>query len=103
MKLVIPLVLLPVVLAQRPIVDHPVVSEIIDRREEPNGVSNRYFRYGAWNYPHPGKKAKGGEDAWVASHNFIGVADGVGGWEKQGIDASLFSKSLVKSLKQNFD
>ena len=78
----IPLVLLPVILAQRPIVDHPVVSEIIERREEPNRISNRYFRYGAWNYPHPGKKAKGGEDAWVASHNFIGVADGVGGWEK---------------------
>ena len=31
------------------------------------------------------------------------VADGVGGWERHGIDSGLFSKNLVSGLKKNFD
>ena len=31
------------------------------------------------------------------------VADGVGGWEEQGIDSGLFSKELVKLAKNKFD
>lgn len=49
------------------------------------------------------KKEKGGEDAWVASHNLLVVADGVGGWANRGVDSALFSKSLVSDLKNNFD
>lgn len=66
-------------------------------------MSKRYFRHGASNIPHPNKAHKGGEDAWVASHNFLTVADGVGGWEKHGIDSGTYSKSLVKMLKDNFE
>ena len=66
-------------------------------------MSSRYFRYGAKNIPHITKKEKGGEDAWVASHNLLVVADGVGGWANRGIDSGLFSKQLVSDIKTKFD
>ena len=71
--------------------------------ESDGGVSSRYFRYGAKNIPHITKVDKGGEDAWVASHNLLVVADGVGGWANRGIDSGLFSKQLVANIKTNFD
>jgi protein phosphatase PTC7 len=42
--------------------------------------------------PHPSKRDKGGEDAFVAAHDLMVVADGVGGWARQGVDPGLFSK-----------
>ena len=48
--------------------------------------------------PHTKKIEKGGEDAFVASENLLVVADGVGGWAKQGVDPGLFSKSLVSNI-----
>jgi protein phosphatase PTC7 len=50
------------------------------QREKDHGVSNRYFRYAAANIPHPSKRDKGGEDAWLAQEDLLVVADGVGGW-----------------------
>ena len=32
------------------------------------------------NIPHALKREKGGEDAWIAQSDLLGVADGVGGW-----------------------
>ena len=78
-------------------------SPVIQRTEPDGGVSNRYFRFGAKNIPHPDKLHKGGEDAWVAQSDLIVVADGVGGWANQGIDSGLFSKQLVKDIKSLFD
>jgi hypothetical protein len=55
--------------------------------------------------PHPEKAAKGGEDAHFVlevepggtrQHSAVGVADGVGGWAAQGVDAGLYSSSLMK-------
>ena len=66
-------------------------QEIV-KSEKDGGVSNRYFRFAASNIPHISKVEKGGEDAWVASHNLLVVADGVGGWASEGIDSGLFSK-----------
>ena len=37
------------------------------------------------------EKSHPGEDAWLAQSDLLMVADGVGGWEEQGIDSSLFS------------
>ena len=37
--------------------------------------------------PHAEKVHRGGEDAWVATDKFLGMADGVGGWINQGIDS----------------
>lgn len=62
-----------------------------------------YFRYGSSNIPHPQKRYKGGEDAWFVEEDLMVVADGVGGWEAHGIDSGLFSKQLVKDIKQIFD
>jgi len=71
----------------------------ISRHEKDGGVSKGYFRYGVTNIPHDDKKDKGGEDAYIASNNFMMIADGVGGWSRQGIDSGLYSKSLVAHAK----
>jgi hypothetical protein len=52
----------------------------IVQTETDGAVSKRFFRYGSALIPHVSKQAKGGEDAYVASHNLLVVADGVGGW-----------------------
>ena len=53
---------------------------------------NTYFSI--HNIPHPDKVEKGGEDAYYANSNLLAVADGVGGWNNQGIDPSLYSRAL---------
>lgn len=37
----------------------------------------------------------GGEDALYSSENLLVVADGVGGWNRYGIDPSKYSRKLV--------
>ena len=53
--------------------------------------------------PHPDKVGKGGEDALLASHDLMVVADGVGGWAKYGIDPGLYPKQLVADFKSYHD
>ena len=40
-----------------------------------------------------------GEDSFMLSSRVLAVADGVGGWRKQGIDPSLFANSLMQEVK----
>ena len=53
------------------------------------------------NAPHPDKTAKGGEDAWFArvdgtrGGGVLGVADGVGGFNDQGVDPGLYARVLA--------
>ena len=49
--------------------------------------------------PHPAKEATGGEDAHFISidEHVIGVADGVGSWADQGVDAGLYAKELMRN------
>ncbi|CAH1415117.1 unnamed protein product [Lactuca virosa] len=49
--------------------------------------------------PHPDKEATGGEDAHFicVEEQVIGVADGVGGWADVGINAGLYSRSLMSN------
>jgi hypothetical protein len=47
--------------------------------------------------PHPDKVETGGEDALFATPQAVGIADGVGGWAKQGIDAGEVSRALMAS------
>ncbi|WJX10253.1 protein-serine/threonine phosphatase [Trifolium repens] len=51
--------------------------------------------------PHPDKVATGGEDAHFicAEEQVIGVADGVGGWKKRGVDAGVYARELVFNLE----
>ncbi|CAF3726298.1 unnamed protein product [Adineta steineri] len=48
-----------------------------------------------------------GDDAYFVAKNrlgdFLGVADGVGGWREHGIDPSLFSSSLMEACKSLVD
>ncbi|KAG3076759.1 hypothetical protein PI124_g18855 [Phytophthora idaei] len=55
---------------------------------------------GACGLPHPQKRATGGEDAWFISGNTVGVADGVGGWARKGIDSGEYSRTLMNSAKR---
>ena len=73
------------------------------RTQKDGALGSRFFKFIVGNKPHPQKKEKGGEDAWVASHNLLVVADGVGGWEAKGVDSGLFSKTLVGNIKKGFD
>ena len=50
--------------------------------------------------PHPDKAETGGEDAFfVSSHGqgAFGVADGVGGWNMEGVDPSRYSRSVSRN------
>ena len=80
-----------------------VKHEPVPQTENDGDTATSYFRFYAKNIPHYSKRHKGGEDAWVASSNILAVADGVGGWERHGIDSGLFSKQLVHNIKQIFD
>ncbi|KAL3677388.1 hypothetical protein R1sor_027336 [Riccia sorocarpa] len=46
--------------------------------------------------PHPEKAARGGEDAYfIEGNQWIGVADGVGGWALEGINAGHYARELM--------
>lgn len=48
------------------------------------------------NFPHPDKVAKGGEDAFFLLDDAFGVFDGVGSWNRRGIDPALYSRELAR-------
>ena len=51
--------------------------------------------------PHPAKVERGGEDAhFVLGSSAIGVADGVGGWCKSGVDPGEYSRRLMQYAEQ---
>lgn len=52
------------------------------------------------NRPGLGKEKKGGEDAWFAGEEVLAVADGVGGWNEQGVDPGIFSRMLITQLER---
>lgn len=54
--------------------------------------------------PHIEKRDKGGEDAYLVTDDYavIAVADGVGGWNKKGVDPALFSNELVRRFKEKY-
>jgi serine/threonine protein phosphatase PrpC len=54
----------------------------------------------AWSsIPHPDKVSTGGEDALFAASHAVGIADGVGGWASQGIDAGQISRALMAAAE----
>ncbi|KAM0910259.1 hypothetical protein ACQ4PT_014255 [Festuca glaucescens] len=56
---------------------------------------------GAAMLPHPSKVLTGGEDAYfVACDGWFGVADGVGQWSFEGINAGLYARELMDSSKK---
>ncbi|XBJ19940.1 hypothetical protein VPH35_010848 [Triticum aestivum] len=56
---------------------------------------------GAAILPHPSKAATGGEDAYFIEDNgWFGVADGVGQWSFEGINAGLYARELMDGCKK---
>jgi len=55
--------------------------------------------------PHIEKRDKGGEDAYLVTKDSacIAVADGVGGWNKKGVDPALFSNELTRNFKAIYE
>jgi protein phosphatase PTC7 len=58
------------------------------------------FQAGVCVNPHYNKKAKGGEDAYVLSPQFLAVADGVGGWAESGVDPAVYSRTLCHNISE---
>jgi protein phosphatase PTC7 len=44
--------------------------------------------------PHYKKRDRGGEDAFIISEELCAVADGVGGWNRKGVDPGIFAREL---------
>ncbi|KAF0688259.1 Aste57867_20129 [Aphanomyces stellatus] len=55
------------------------------------------FATGLESIPHPEKKR--GEDAAFCTPTAVGVADGVGGWARKGIDSGAYSRMLMESCE----
>ena len=64
-----------------------------------------YLNVGVVNLPRFEKRYSGGEDAYLISkcQRFVGVCDGVGGWEKFNINSGRFSRGLCKTMKQLYE
>ncbi|CAI2385446.1 unnamed protein product [Moneuplotes crassus] len=45
------------------------------------------------------RRGKPSEDALFTTPNYLGIADGVGGWVEYGVDSSKFSNELMKNCK----
>uniref|UniRef100_A0ACD5WX98 Uncharacterized protein n=1 Tax=Avena sativa TaxID=4498 RepID=A0ACD5WX98_AVESA len=64
-------------------------------------VSKLVLASGAAMLPHPSKVLTGGEDAFfIARDGWFGVADGVGQWSFEGINAGLYARELMDSSKK---
>ncbi|KAG0485158.1 hypothetical protein HPP92_008992 [Vanilla planifolia] len=51
--------------------------------------------------PHPSKALTGGEDAYfLACKNWFGVADGVGQWSLEGINAGIYARELMENCEK---
>jgi len=61
------------------------------------------FRASYANIPHYKKKDRGGEDAWICNDQLIAVADGVGGWNKKGVDPGIFARELCNHVTNKFN
>lgn len=69
--------------------------------QAPARVATMVLNSGAAMLPHPDKADKGGEDAFVVCSDgvTVGVADGVGGWAEQGIDAGEYARTLMEHVR----
>ncbi|KAL6649375.1 hypothetical protein ACP70R_013599 [Stipagrostis hirtigluma subsp. patula] len=64
-------------------------------------VSPLVLASGAAMLPHPSKVLTGGEDAYfIGCDGWFGVADGVGQWSFEGINAGLYARELMDSCKK---
>ncbi|GJP51296.1 hypothetical protein CLOM_g10461 [Closterium sp. NIES-68] len=53
------------------------------------------LKVGVYSVPHPARASRGGDDAYLVEGNWLGVADGIGTWTDQGINAGLYSREMM--------
>ena len=58
------------------------------------------FKLATGDRPAPEKAHRGGEDANYSDPFVIAVADGVGGWNNQGVDPSKYSRKLMVNIEE---
>lgn len=68
------------------------------KSQTPNSLLTGYC-----NIPHAKKAHRGGEDAWIATDSLIAVADGVGGWNKKGVDPGIFARELCAHVLKRYE
>lgn len=67
----------------------------------PVSTTTLFLSSGAAILPHPSKVLTGGEDAYfLACKNWLGVADGVGQWSLEGINAGLYARELMENCER---
>jgi hypothetical protein len=54
------------------------------------------------NIPHWEKAHRGGEDAWICTDSLVAVADGVGGWNRKGVDPGIFARELCSHVMNRY-
>ncbi|XP_058085404.1 probable protein phosphatase 2C 62 isoform X4 [Magnolia sinica] len=73
-----------------------VTSAFDPKGETEISLPSSFLSSGVAILPHPSKALTGGEDAYfVACKNWLGVADGVGQWSLEGINAGLYAQELM--------
>tara|TARA_B110000046_G_C12862033_1_gene342259 strand:- start:92 stop:670 length:579 start_codon:yes stop_codon:yes gene_type:complete len=67
------------------------------------GAASLHIVFGAHNIPHPAKAGKGGEDAFFFDDGIgtFGLADGVGGTARNGVDPGKFSREVLWRCQQS--
>lgn len=54
------------------------------------------------NIPYYKKRDRGGEDAWLLTEELLAVADGVGGWNRKGVDPGIFARELCAHVWSDY-
>ncbi|XP_052205396.1 probable protein phosphatase 2C BIPP2C1 isoform X2 [Diospyros lotus] len=90
--------------------DFAEVSNLGARESESTDASVKREEISAMGYillsgasllPDPAKALTGGEDAYfIAGQNWLGVADGVGQWSLEGINAGIYARELMENCEK---
>ncbi|CAI5472290.1 unnamed protein product [Closterium sp. Yama58-4] len=64
-------------------------------RKEDVVLHQLQLKVGVYSVPHPARASRGGDDAYLVEGNWLGVADGIGTWTDQGINAGLYSREMM--------
>ena len=64
---------------------------------------NAFFKSGSTLNPKFDKRYKKGEDALCVKEKFICALDGVGGWNKPGLDVGEMTKELISRISESYE
>jgi protein phosphatase PTC7 len=64
--------------------------------------TQNHFKAAVSQIPYYKKRDRGGEDAFVISEELLTVADGVGGWNRKGVDPGIFARELSLRVWNNY-